>query len=200
MSQNGHNIKQQVEAQQTQQEQSAGLGIAQEEAAQGSFNPRELLSSEFLTEATEIDIDRSYPDEDQQQHNLGEKLAAETSSQIQTGNITREDWKYYRHMDRARASATKCQYAAAGGVGAKCTGSTRSRMTGDRGAEHMELTPDFNQQLQSGYRTISMARSKSIGAAFMRRLLETIAVTKSEGYDAPEQDPGLLSRLTGGLL
>jgi hypothetical protein len=196
---NGYDLGEEVEAQNTQSEQRTGLGLASDQATRGGFDPRELLSTEFIDTATEIDVDRGYPDDDPSQFNLGEFLAAETSKQHQTGNITRAEWEYQRDMDQARFLATKCQFANPGGVGAKCTGATRRRMTAGQCGEYRELTADLNQQLQSGYEAISMARSKSIDAGFMKRVLETIAVTRSDGYNFESSKKGILARLTGGL-
>lgn len=202
---NGH-MEKQVDAQTTQTEQRTGLDMAGSQASRKGFDPQELLSTDFLTTLTDPDVDRSYPDDDSAQHNIEELMAAEFSQQLQLGQITREEYKTEKEMDKARALLAMCQFSEPHGVGSKCQGDTRNRMLGGHsGAKDVEDfrkgSDDLRQQIRTSYEQRSQMRSGSINGRTLRGFFESVAVARSEGFDfdAGGRD-GWLSKLSGGLV
>jgi hypothetical protein len=198
MSQNGE-LSERLNAQQTQSEHETGMGLAAEEARKKEFDPEELQSREFLEAFTDPDLDRDYPDEDDAQFNLEQFLSGELTQQLQFGQLTREEWREEKQMDKARELLALMQFASPTGLGAKCAGDTRDRMTGGTAGDHQPLTDDRRQQIRAAFEVRSIMRSGSINGRVLRGIFEAVAVARNEGFEF-DDDKGKLAKLTGGLV
>jgi hypothetical protein len=170
-------------------------------ARSSGFDPQELMSEEWMDTVNDLDVDRDLPDEHPAQHNVEKKLGAHTSKQFGIGYISREEYEEENLKDRGRRRLMNSGFRRRGGSGAKCTGRTRERMTGDESDERPLMDADLSDQLDAGFEAKRMQRSGSVGGRRFKGSTEVQVVTKNEsGFDLDGGGSGWASKLTGGLL
>lgn len=190
------------EAQHERQIRGQEHGSATSAAMQGvgqAFDPKDLVAGEFIDTATDLDVDRELPEEHPKWHDLDNLLAAESSRQLEFGNIPRKYWREECIMDRARAILAKMEFVQPNGLGKKCGGDTRRRMTAGRQNSHVELTDDLAREIDAAYRQIGMKRSKSISGWFMSKIADMQVVTRSEGFTQESGGGGWFDRISSAL-
>lgn len=187
--------KDEVEHQTTQQ-------AAADRARGSGFDPRELMSKEWMETVNDLDVDRDLPDDHPAQHNVGEIVGSHKSKQKGIGFITRDEYEAEKKKDRGRRRLINSKFRRRGGTGGKCVGRTRERLTGGEGGDLPLMSPDLSDQLDAGFDAVGYLRSGSVGGRRFKGSTEVQVVTKNEnGLDLNSGGKkGLLGKVTGGLL
>lgn len=173
-----------------------------ERARSSGFDPRELMSEQWMDTLNDLDIDRDLPDGHPKKHNVEQLLGAHTSKQMGIGYITREEYETENLKDRGRRRLVNSSFRSRGGTGSKCKGRTRERMTGGEADQRPVVDDDLAGQIDAAFEAKRMQRSGSVGGRRFKGSTEVQVVTKNDdkGLDFGGGSGGKLSKLTGGLL
>jgi len=192
---------QHFEQEQRRVEHQTAQQTGADRARSSGFDPRELMTQEWMDTVNDLDIDRDLPDQHPAQHNIEKKLGAHTSKQFGIGYISDDEYEAENMKDRGRRRLMNSSFRRRGGSGSKCSGRTRERMTGGEGDERPLMDADLSDQLDAGMEAKRMQRSGSVGGRRFKGSTEVQVVTKSEGgFDVDGSSGGLLSKVTGGML
>lgn len=175
-----------------QQEHSAATQVAADDAKRRSIDPRVLRDESFVDEVFSPGIDRKNAP-DGRDNDLEDFLSAEFSRHVGMGNITREDWEHMRDLNKAQAQLAMQEFRRPGGIGSKCTGASRERLTGGDSAEKPVLTDDRARSIRAAFDERTRMESLSIDARGWRGLVESIVQVRRDESSDGSDDSRLFS-------